>query len=129
MISPLRKPEIVLAIIAILGIPIFMVSIWDGFQIMKVASKQSAQYSLFKEIVDQLEVYKDEHGEYPDKLDVLKFQYFEGGDPSLLSLFQYQSDGMTYTLHSIGIATNSELSAHSTEGKPHVEWGKPSDSE
>jgi len=94
----------------------------EALQQMKTVAKQSAQYALFVEIVDQLELYKSQHGEYPPKLDVMQFQYYDGGDASLLQLFEFETDGASYSLHSVGVATHTDLIAHSTEDKPNVEF-------
>ncbi len=72
-------------------------AVYHEFQEAEAWAQYSAQAALLVEIERYLEAVPA-GGEYPRSLDELPLTYPDGGDPSLLELFEYESDGTRCTL-------------------------------
>ncbi len=66
-------------------------------QVAETSARNSAQAALMLEIVQLLGSIPT-GSEYPGSLEELPLTYADGGDASLLRLFQYESDGAHCTL-------------------------------
>jgi len=84
-----------LLILAILASPIWLnawrvVTWWNA----------SAISALHRELRIEIEVYRDEHGRYPEKLSdlVIRFDDLDGASPRLLRCFDYHASPTHYEL-------------------------------
>ena len=60
----------------------------------RTAAGESAQRALFAEVVKNLHEYAEANHKYPETINALNItNYQDGSSPSMLSFFQYTSDG------------------------------------
>lgn len=83
---------IFVAVIAFAGF-----AVWKTKHESDLASQLSAQNALLSEISQQLAGWPTGKP-YPDSLSQLHLTYPDGGDASILKMFEYQSSGMKCTL-------------------------------
>jgi hypothetical protein len=75
------------------------------------SADSSAQRALFTEAKQLLQQYRAEHGQYPKALDQIAFTFPDGGDQRTVTLFDYKSNGETYSLVTKDVYSGEALRA------------------